>query len=380
MAQLPEKKNDYNNIKVLSVVWYKVLPPKFGGQKAVALFNQELGKLVELVCLCSQANEPDGTESYSVINTLPDGKRQFFNPVVWRQIFLAVKKEKITHLFLEFPYHGIAALMCKWFLGIKLIVRSHNIEYKRFREMGKWWWPLFWCYEGFIFKNSNLIYCISDRDTDKAIVIWGLPPKQVQELPYGISTRQVPDADEVIDKIRSNHQLKPGEKLLLFAGTLDYEPNADALVDLYEQVLPRLDAVGYNYQFFVTGRLHKKGFNYLHSLKHPGLHYLGEIDNIEEYMVACDAFVNPVSWGGGVQTKIIDALSLNANIVCFENQKAGLYWTGEKLFAAKQKDWDGFCQQIKNAASFRQPTGKFVFIFYNWEATAKVIAEQIAET
>lgn len=39
--------------KILSIVWYKVLPPVFGGQKGIAGFNKHLAKHHPLVCLCS---------------------------------------------------------------------------------------------------------------------------------------------------------------------------------------------------------------------------------------------------------------------------------------------------------------------------------------
>ena len=125
-----------SNIKVLSIVWYKVLPPKFGGQKAIAFFNENLGKLTSLSCICSRNNETEKAD-YSAYNSLPISKTQFLNPFVWFKIYLVAKKTKSTHLILEFPYHGISGLICKKYLGTKLIINTHNIEFLRFKEQNK---------------------------------------------------------------------------------------------------------------------------------------------------------------------------------------------------------------------------------------------------
>jgi hypothetical protein len=42
--------------KILSVVWYKVFPAKYGGQKGIVLFTQYLAQFHEVVLLCSKNN------------------------------------------------------------------------------------------------------------------------------------------------------------------------------------------------------------------------------------------------------------------------------------------------------------------------------------
>lgn len=168
--------------KILSVVWYNFLPARHDGQKAVADLYQALGKHVSLVCLCAEANVPTGSETYSVMNRLPNHRKQFFQPKVWQMIYKTAKREKATHILLEFPYHGLAALLCKLLLGTKIILRSHNIEFRRFRGLGRWWWPLLWVYEGTVMRCSDRIFVNTVDDFRRAGNAWAPWPLRFPQL------------------------------------------------------------------------------------------------------------------------------------------------------------------------------------------------------
>ena len=129
--------------KILSIVWYKVHPAIFGGQKGIAGFNKELAREYSLVCLCSFNNEAGLETNYQVLPKLPVHKKQFLSPRCWETIRQVALKEKPTHIILEHPYHGIAAVKASRATGAKIILHAHNIESQRFRQLGKvWWWPL----------------------------------------------------------------------------------------------------------------------------------------------------------------------------------------------------------------------------------------------
>ena len=100
-------------IRVLSIAWYKILPAKYGGQKGIALFNQELAKHFPLVCLCSENNEPSNQLHYKVIPALPVNKGQFLSPATWKRVEQIANSENATHIILEHPYHGPAAFKAR---------------------------------------------------------------------------------------------------------------------------------------------------------------------------------------------------------------------------------------------------------------------------
>jgi glycosyltransferase involved in cell wall biosynthesis len=364
-----QEKAPANNIKILSVVWYKVLPPKFGGQRAVAFFNEHLGLHVPLVCLCSKNNELIKT-SYKIQNLLPVSKMQFLNPLTWRKIYSTAKNEKATHLILEFPYHGIAGFICKKWLGINLIIHTHNIEFLRFKEQKKWWWGPLFHFEKWVLKNANTVLFKTEKDKLLAQKHFSLEESNLAVVPYGVEKSKMTTKGDAQGVIRKRHKIKEDEKIILFAGTLDYRPNADAVVSLVKKIIPQLDEKHFQYRIIVCGRNRLKQFEFLNSIKNDKMIFAGEVEDMENYFMAADVFINPVISGGGVQTKILDALSYHLNVVCFESKLSGIKDAGNKIFSVQNRDWKAFVQGIIEAANKTEVTPIAFFEAHNWHTIA----------
>lgn len=365
-----------NRPRILSVVWFKVLPPVFGGQKAVAYFNRGLSAHANLVCLCSRNNE--GTrEPYRVQAILPVRKAAVFSPFAWRTIYRAARRERSTHLLLEFPYFGLAAILCKRLLRLKLVVNTHNIEYLRFREQGKWWWPLLYRLEKTTLRHADAVFFKTQADLENAARLFGLRPETLSVIPYGVQERPAPD-QETKDLLRLKHGISPGEKLLLFAGTLDYAPNAAAVVGLVEKLIPLLEKEAFAYTIIVCGRNRFPEFVYLNKLATPRLLMAGEVADLEPYFAAADVFINPVLQGGGVQTKSMDALARHLNVVGFASKQRGINATGKKLFAVEDGNWPAFAKAIVAALNSNTSTPPAFFETYNWRTIAATAIQKIS--
>jgi glycosyltransferase involved in cell wall biosynthesis len=368
--------------KILSIVWYKVLPAKYGGQKGIANFNKYLGRQEELVCLCSKNNEPAGQLSYKLIPELPINKWQFINPFTWQKIISTVKKEKPSHIILEHPYHGIAGWLAKRKTGAKLAVHSHNIEYQRFRQSGKWWWPLLYRYEKWVHRRADLNLFKTEADLEQAVVSFKLKPDKCTVLPYGIDPEEIkPSKDTARKLIIERHGLKTGNKILIFAGTLDYKPNADAAENIYKEIAPMLAAQNFAGKIIICGRNYEKNYEYLKQLSHPLVIQAGEVNDIENYFAAADLFINPVMSGGGVQTKNIDAASFHLPVVDFsmseELAKKGT--TINKLFSARLGDFTGFTEKIM-AALNKTPGQVNNLPSQSWANIASALAEWLIQS
>jgi polysaccharide biosynthesis protein PslH len=354
--------------KILSIVWYKVLPPVFGGQKGIALFNQYLSKHIPLVCLCSGNNEPAGPVPYKIIPGLPIGKMQFINPFYWNIIKSVAKKEQVSHIILEHPYHAIGAYLAKKATGATLILHAHNIESERYRQMGKWWWRLLRSYEKWIHQKADCILFKTETERDYAINKFHLPAGRCLVIPYGIEKKEMPGRLAAGQLIRQRHGINSEEKILLFAGTLDYAPNAKAVECIFSQLLPVLADTDSRYRIIICGRNRYPEYHYLQQLSHPSVIMAGEVKDIDFYFAAADAFINTVQLGGGIQTKNIDALNHHCNLVCFENiLDAKTYQVAPgKIFPAATGDWPAFAEQIKRAAGHPGPTPASFFDYYEW--------------
>jgi glycosyltransferase involved in cell wall biosynthesis len=365
--------------RILSIVWYKVLPAKFGGQKGIACFNEYLSKQFPLICLCSKNNESTDSLPYQLLPELPLNKWQFFNPLCWKKINLVVKNEKATHIILEHPYHGIAAYKAKKTTGAKLILHSHNIESERFRQADKWWWQILMKYEKWVHKKADLVLLKTGTDRDFAISHFRVQPEKCVIIPYGIEKKNVPDRSIAGNIIRKRHGIKPVEKILLFAATLDYEPNAKAVEHIYNEIATRLTNNGYELKIIICGRNKSPAFKYLSQFSHPAVINAGETEDIENYFAAADIFINPVQQGGGVQTKNIDALAFHCNLVCFENmiEKETITVAKEKIFTAPSNDWAVFVSQIEKAVAGFSPTHEDFFNYYDWGNIIQRLTERI---
>ena len=81
---------------VLSIVTYKILPPKLGGQKGIALFNEYFSKEVNLFCFTLRDNDPS-LAPYKVFNELANGKLRYINPFYFSTIKKTIKENNISH-------------------------------------------------------------------------------------------------------------------------------------------------------------------------------------------------------------------------------------------------------------------------------------------
>lgn len=343
----------------------------FGGQKGIANFNKSLAYHIPLVCLCSDDNEPAGQIPYKVMAALPAGKSQFINPSCWNQIVSTARQEQVSHIILEHPYHGIAALKAKKATGAKLIIHAHNIESERFRLSGKWGWRILKQYEKWIHRKADLSLFKTEEDKSYAIQHFGLEQDKCYVMPYGIEAPKTIDKATASRFVRNRHGIAAEEKIILFAGTLDYAPNAKAVEDIFKELAPRLA----NSRIIICGRNKFSSFQYLNTLSHPAVLMAGEAEDISVYFAAADVFINPVQYGGGMQTKNIDALAHNCNVVCFSDMSGAVSSdAGNKLFTCAPGDWEGFVKQVQAAGRLRTDTPALFFEKYSWK---KIIGDLI---
>jgi glycosyltransferase involved in cell wall biosynthesis len=368
---------------LLSLVWYQVLPARFGGQKGIAQFNEHLARHFRLSCLCSSDNTPSGKEGYAVFPELPVGRRQVLFPWNWKRIFDKAGALGVTHIILEHAYYGIPAIMLKS-SGLPLVAHSHNLEYERFRALGRWWWPLLRILERRVHRSADLSLFKTEADRSAAIQEFGLSPERCMVLPYGLEREGLPDVAEkrsASEKIRTRYGLADDEKILYFNGTLDYEPNAEALRFLVNELLPELDKVtGFHYRLLVTGRNQRARFRDLKGLRHERYLPLGMLDEVDELFLAADLFLNPVKSGGGIKVKTMEALSWGLPVVSTAHAAAGidLKQTGTRLRITGSDDPAAFAQAILKALDDRSAIPDTFFDTYRWEAVIAPLVARLA--
>lgn len=366
-------------VKVLSLVSYKFLPPDMGGQKGIAFFNRYLSKLVNLTCVTIEENS-NHTETYPVKNILSNSKLRYINPFYFFTLRRLIKEEKITHLIIEHPYYGWLGILLKWSCKIKLIVHSHNIESLRFKSMGKWWWGILWNYEKFTHGKANHNFFIHADDRAYAIKNFKLNPENCTVITYGFEQAGIPSANEKMaarKTICSTYQIPETEKILLFNGTLGYKPNLDAVDSILNNINPLLLAAeGFAYKIIICGNKLPASYNGLIDYKDKNIIYAGFVDDINLFFKGADIFINPVIDGGGIKTKLVEALGYNCSVISTASGAIGIpaEVTGSKMEIINDNDWQAFVNSIINLQSAIQTPAAFFEHFY-WGNIAERAAE-----
>jgi glycosyltransferase involved in cell wall biosynthesis len=365
--------------KILSLVWYKFLPAQFGGQQRIASFNEALGKQTELICLCSKKNVIPTTDSYAVFPLLPNSKLQVINPFTWLFIIQFCKKEKITHIIIEHPYHVISAWLLHVFFNIKIIHASHNIEFQRFKLLKKWYWEILFYAEKWLCSFAQLNIFITEQDQQTAIEQFKIAPKKCLVVPNGITPKNIQSKAIVQQQIKLAHQILEYHAIFLFNGTLDYAPNAKAVEDIAANLIPALNHINKEFTIIVTGRIETPNFQYLSNLTNSQLKILGNVSNIEDYFLAADVYINTVKLGGGVQTKTLEALSYHLNVVCFKHMLNGieLAIASNKLFTVDENNWKDFAQKTWQAYSTAVNTTPEFYEYYEYDKYIKEVLKRI---
>ena len=367
---------------VVSLVSYKFLPARVGGQKGIALFNKYFSQHLRLVCVTTKNNDIQAAEGYEVILLLSNSPLRYINFFYFFPIRRVLKANKATHFLIEHPYFGWLACLLKIFCDIRLIVHSHNIEGLRWRSLGKWWWKILWTYEKFTHRQADYNFFIQQQDFDYAVQHFKLDRSKCMVMTYGIEMKEPPSAGEVESsrkKILASHQIDPAEYILLFNGAFDYKPNLDALNRLVNTINPLIATNRkFRYRLIICGRSIPLEIS---NNTYPNVVIAGFVDDISLYFKAAHVFLNPILDGGGIKTKLVEALGYNCNAVSTVNGAIGVdpALCNGKLQLVPDNDWNAFAEKVIEASSIRADVNPAYYQHFYWGYTTKKAAEFIQE-
>lgn len=359
-------------LHILSIIPYKILPAKLGGEKGIAVFNEYLAKKAELVGVTTKNNDPRLAKGYLLLNFLSRNKSRYGNVFLFNKIKRIIQQKRITHLITEHPYYGWLAWMLRNATGVTWIVHSHNLEYMRSMSIGRWWWKALKWYEGWAYKSADKVFFISDDDREQAIKNLGVSPDKSLTVTFGIEQNAIPgDKASCRAKITDKHAIDAGDRILLFNGALYHSTNYDALNIILEKINPFLLAEkGFAYKIVVCGKGLPDFFNDLKEYADKNVIYAGFVDDISEYFKSADVFLNPILSGGGVKTKAIEAIAMDCTVVSTELGAMGLKREvcGKKLKVVNDGDWKFFSELVMQSASEASHTPNAFFEYYYWES------------
>lgn len=367
---------------VLAIAPYSFLPANAGGQKAIFYLYQHLSVHVQLTVLSTKGNQVDVDPpiDFTLEAALANGVSRYINPVIVQHCRKIIRKKSIDTLLIEHPYMGFWGWVIKKITGKRLVVRSHNIEALRFKQLDKWWWKLLWYYEKWVHSRADFSFFITEEDRLYAEQHYGISPKKTMVVTYGMQSQPLTSPAQRQQRTRdfkARFKIEEHKTLLLFNGIFGYGPNDQALNCLLNEILPQLIKKDPCVFLIVCGKNIPLA---LEEKRTEHLLILGFVPDISVLFNAAEIFLNPIWLGGGIKTKLVEALAAGAAAVSF---KSGAVGVAENLLAGKlrivpDQDTEAFVQAIiqqKSNTSIQPPTS--FYAHFNWDYIAARAAKQL---
>ena len=377
MVQYIEEKLQYCNIensekKILAIISYPFLPATTGGEISTLNILRYLSFKHQVTVFTVEPYKKDfelPPSNFELIFGMPFKASRYINLSLVPRLQKLITEKNIDLLFFDQPWFGWLMLMLKLFTKKKIFLRSNNIEYLRFKSMGKWFWQVLYIYEKWTYRIADLVIFVSEVDRQKAIYEFDLDESKTLLTPYGIELTAPPYKNQDAgSQMQDLHGIKSNEKILLFFATMSYAPNYEAVEFIAEKVYPLLKQnEDFKFKILICGKnLPQHIQDKL--IDKSEIKYCGFVENIEDYIDGADVMINPILSGGGVKTKAIDTLGRNQTVISTKTGAEGIAPTvcGNKLIIIADNDWNAFTNAIISTIDKKENIPASFYDTYSW--------------
>ena len=359
------------------MVPYYFYPPKNGGHHAAVGFATALAKQVPLVCISTKDNVPGFP--VPIIPFFPSHFSKYINPILAWRAFWQLQKIETKFIILHQPFIGFWwGFIAKW-LRIPLAVYVQNIEYQRFKSFNKWYWPIIYGLEWWMYRRAEQLFFISPVDAQIGKQIFGLQPQKSRVVPYGTFMEEVPlDRDVSRQEIILQFGLPKEKKFILFFGPQSYQPNHEAVQFIIRQLLPLVKEGDRLYFLIAGGGMQENEVSQIEGT--DGIAYLGFVKDINQLIKGVDIVLNPILTGGGIKTKVIESIALGTTVISSKAGAIGIDQNAckQKLIIVSQEKPQAYLAAIQeNLSNGYQPTPKDFYRIYSWDNAILPVLEVI---
>lgn len=334
---------------VAVVVPYRFVPPRNGGHKAAYGLCRFLAKRTRVTAISTPDNEA-AAAPFELKGLLGKSVTRYLLPGGARRIGRYFRAEEVTHCMAFQPFIALLLYFPCRRQGVALSIYIQNLEYQRFRSMGKPWWPLVFGVEWLAFRLARHLYFISPDEVAPGQRVFGLTPEKCSVLPYGTPYAQQPGRQPARLHIRQKHGYGEEECLIIFFGPQTYLPNLEAVERIVQHIEPAFRQIAdFPYRFLICGGGLPEAYQKLQAYER--VKYLGYVEDIEAYVQAAELMVNPVNSGGGVKTKLVEAIALGTTVVSSYTGALGVEpeACGPKLIRVEDEDYGTFAEALQQA-------------------------------
>ena len=354
--------------KILYICSVQLFPIQTGGAQVIHQYLKELTKENKVILITVKANDDKSKRAavknknikiYDVLNK--NSVKKFVFPYTYYKINSLINRYRPNLIIMDLPWFGLIGIIAKFLFKIPFYIRSHNIEYLRMKRLNKRFWFILKIYEKIVYKYAEKIICISELDKKTLERELNVSPKKIEVSEY------YPDPKIFKENIKARKMIRKllnieDKFVVLFFGSLDYQPNIEAVEIIRNKIAPAVLKQNKCIKFLIVGRN-------LNNLKSPGnIIFTGYVEKIEDYINASDLVIVPIQVGGGIRTKIIESIACGKTVI---STNLGAEGIDKKVCQDKliiTDNWFEFTDQIIRLIN--QPKKNYVpkgFIKeYNW--------------
>jgi glycosyltransferase involved in cell wall biosynthesis len=345
-------------MRILWVKGGKLLPVDTGGKIRSYNILRHLAKTHELTFLSYYDGRRDGSYESSLLEHLP-GSRIIHIPASESTLsqyldYLWRLSSRAPYAVTKFTHPEVQRTVAQWlgekrcdiavcdFLSASLnfpvrltvpsVLFQHNVEavlWRRLAETEKAPWRKLAYgieaakmarYEKNAIGRFDHVIAVSQRDRDEMLKMD--PRCRITVVPTGVDTEQYRAAPSAAGE----------PPIVVFTGSMDWEPNIDAVEYFCRQIWPSVLMDFPSARFQIVGRNPHAS---VRRLATPSVEVTGMVPSVIEYLRAATIVVVPLRVGGGTRLKIFEAMAMGKAVVSTSIGAEGLDLTpGRDLLIA----------------------------------------------
>ncbi len=357
---------------VLMLSPFHPFPPTTGGERRIYHLAKHLSRLHHVSLICPQPfHRPLPADTSTLSGTLiqvPERHKleKFFNVAMLRAAVKFTRGQGVDKIFVEYTWPGFTAIALRQMTGVPFAVDEHNVEFLRFRDLGRKSWHLIRWYEKLTCQQAKHVYCVSQEDRN-GLARLGISPEKISLLPNGFDAGDFFPSRQMRLQTRQALGVQEGTPLVLYFGSMDYPPNQEAAQILAKEIRPRVLRHRPEAQFVIAGR-HAST-----DLAREGMRTVGFVERIQDTINAADVMACPLVRGGGTRLKILESIACGTPVVSTTVGAAGLDVSLCTPHLTIADDWDTFAQKLIQRLSdpVAVPVSPQFAERYSWENIAK---------
>jgi glycosyltransferase involved in cell wall biosynthesis len=308
------KIRSYNILRHLALGHEVTLLSYYGGKKDPAYETAVQRELPGTQAICTGALEGNALAQsvdylWRVFQPAPFAVSKFTHPSVRRAVTLGLADKQFDVVVCDFLS---ASLNFPDRLSAPAVLFQHNVETALWRRMAstetnpvkRFAYQIEAAkmarYERLSLAKFDHIIAVSDNDRQQMLAM--NPECAITVVPTGVDTQKYPVAPPA-------HANPPR---IVFAGSMDWEPNLDAVTYFCQDIFPRVRAEYPAALFQIVGRNPHPRVKQLAS---EHVQVTGTVPSVAEYLRDATLVIVPLRIGGGTRLKIFEAMAMGKALI-----------------------------------------------------------------